>query len=39
MRCSEVREIPAASLVLWVTMVTGMYAVATGLYLFFMLVA
>jgi hypothetical protein len=38
-RCSEVREIPAASLVLWVTMVTGMSAVAVGLYLLFMLVA
>ena len=38
-RCEEVREIPLASLVLWVTMVAGMYAVAVGLWLLFLLAA
>ncbi len=31
-RCAEVREIPVASLVLWVTIVLGMYAVGVGLW-------
>lgn len=38
-RCDEVREIPLASLVLWVTMVAGMYAVAIGLWLLYLLTA
>ncbi|MHC4065798.1 MAG: hypothetical protein ACYSUQ_10580 [Planctomycetota bacterium] len=37
-RCAEVREIPLASLVLWVTMIGGMYAVGIGLWLLFLLV-
>ncbi|HUU82559.1 MAG TPA: hypothetical protein VM243_03545 [Phycisphaerae bacterium] len=31
-RCPNVREIPLASLVLWVTIVAGMYAVGVGLW-------
>ena len=38
-RCEEVREIPLASLVLWVTMVAGMYAVGIGLWLLYLLTA
>jgi len=38
-RCDEVREIPLASLVLWVTMVAGMYAVGIGLWLLYLLTA
>ena len=30
-RCARVREIPLASLILWVTIVAGMYAVGVGL--------
>ncbi len=32
-RCPNIREIPLASLVLFVTIVFGMYAVAVGLWL------
>jgi hypothetical protein len=32
-RCSNVREIPLASLALWVTIVCGMYAVGVGAWL------
>ena len=31
-RCPDVRDIPLASLVLWVTIVVGMYAVGVGLW-------
>lgn len=38
-RCADVREIPLASVVLWVTMILGMYAVGVGLWLLYLLVA
>jgi hypothetical protein len=38
-RCPEVRDIPLASLVLWVTIVVGMYAVGVGLWALFLLLA
>ncbi len=36
-RCDHVREVPAASLVLCVTIVLGMYAVGVGLWLLHLL--
>ena len=38
-RCADVREIPLAAVVLWVTMILGMYAVGVGLWLLYLLVA
>ena len=34
-RCRNVRDVPVAALVLWVTIVAGMYAVGFGLWLAF----
>ncbi len=34
-RCRNLRDVPAAALVLWVTIVAGMYAVGLGLWLVF----
>lgn len=34
-RCEKLREIPAAALILWVTIVSGMYAVGFGLWAVF----
>jgi predicted membrane protein len=38
-RCARVREIPLASLILWVTIVAGMYAVGVGLLVMYELLA
>jgi len=38
-KCSRVRDIPVASLVLWVTIVIGMYAVGVGLFVIYELLA
>ncbi len=38
-KCSNVREIPLASLILWVTIVVGMYAVGAGLLIIYELLA
>ena len=38
-RCARLRDIPLASLVLWVTIVVGMYAVGAALLLIYELVA
>ena len=38
-RCPDVRDIPVASLVLWVTIVVGMYAVGVGLWALSLLLA
>ncbi len=38
-RCARVREIPLASLILWVTIVVGMYAVGVGLLVMYELLA
>ena len=34
-RCRNLRDVPVAALVLWVTIVAGMYAVGFGLWLVF----
>jgi len=34
-RCRNLRDVPVAALVLWVTIVAGMYAVGFGLWLAF----
>ncbi len=34
-RCENMREVPAAALVLWVTIVLGMFAVGVGLFILF----
>ena len=34
-RCENLREVPVAALVLWGTIVVGMYAVGVGLWLLF----
>lgn len=34
-RCKRVRDIPVAALILWVTIVAGMYAVGIGLWAVF----
>ena len=34
-RCERVRDIPVAALILWVTIVAGMYAVGIGLWAVF----
>ena len=31
-RCEDLREVPVAALVLWITIVFGMYAVGVGLW-------
>ena len=36
-RCAHLREVPAASLILWVTIVLGMFAVGVGLWAAFMI--
>ena len=38
-RCPDVRDIPVASLVLWATIVVGMYAVGVGLWALSLLLA
>ncbi len=38
-KCDHVREVPAASLVLWVTILIGLYAVGVGLLVAFNLLA
>lgn len=38
-RCEKLRDIPLASLVLWVTIVAGMYAVGVGMYVVYELMA
>ncbi len=37
LRCREMREIPMAALILWGTVVLGMYAVAVGMWVLFTL--
>ncbi len=34
-RCENLREVPVAALVLWITIVLGMYAVGLGLWVAF----
>jgi hypothetical protein len=34
-RCSDLRDVPVAAAVLWVTIVVGMFAVGAGLWLAF----
>ena len=34
-RCENLRDVPVAALVLWITIVLGMYAVGVGLWLLF----
>lgn len=34
-RCENMREVPVAALILWVTIVLGMFAVGVGLWLLF----
>ncbi len=36
-RCERLRDVPVAALVLWITIVVGMYAVGVGLYVTFKL--
>lgn len=38
-RCANLKDIPVASLLLWVTIVIGMYAVGIGLWLLFSIMA
>jgi hypothetical protein len=38
-RCDTLREVPRAALVLWVTIVVGMYAVGFGLWALFTIMA
>jgi hypothetical protein len=38
-KCARVRDIPLASLILWVTIVVGMYAVGVGLLIMYKLLA
>ena len=38
-RCADVRDIPLTSLVLWATIVLGMYAVGVGLWALSLLLA
>ena len=38
-RCPEIRQIPLASLALWITIVLGMYAVGVGLWALSLLMA
>ena len=38
-RCANLKDIPVAALVLWVTIVIGMYAVGIGLWLIFSIMA
>ena len=34
-RCEKLRDLPAAALILWVTIVVGMYAIGLGLWVAF----
>lgn len=34
-RCENMREVPVAALILWITIVLGMFAVGVGLWLLF----
>lgn len=36
-RCDNLRDVPAAALLLWVTIVSGMFAVGFGLWAVFMI--
>ena len=38
-RCDKLREVPVAALVLWGTIVVGMYAVGVGLWLLYSIMA
>ena len=38
-RCRNLREVPAAALVLWITIVIGMYAVGISLWVLFQVMA
>ena len=38
-RCATVREIPLAALLLWITLVVGMYAVGVGVWLLYALLS
>jgi len=38
-KCTRVRDVPLASLVLWITIVIGMYAVGAGLLLIYEMLA
>ncbi|HNQ22919.1 MAG TPA: hypothetical protein PKK06_07485 [Phycisphaerae bacterium] len=38
-RCADVKQVPMAALILWVTIVIGMYAVGVGLWLMYLLLA
>ncbi len=39
LRCRHLRDVPLAALVLWITIVAGMYAVGIGLWLVYRLFA
>lgn len=39
LRCRRLRDIPVAALVLWVTIVVGMYSVGVGLWALFTIMA
>jgi hypothetical protein len=38
-RCRNLREVPAAALILWITIVIGMYAVGISLWVLFQVMA
>ena len=38
-RCDNLGEVPAAALILWVTIVVGMFVVGGGLWLLFLIMA
>ena len=38
-KCAELREVPVAAMVLWVTIIVGMFAVGIGLFAAFTLLA
>lgn len=38
-RCENLRDVPAAAFVLWITIVVGMYTVGIGLYVLFRFMA
>ena len=38
-KCDELREVPVAAIVLWITIVAGMFAVGIGLFAAFTLLA
>jgi len=39
LRCEKLRDVPSASLVLWVTIVFGLYAVGVGLWGLYVILA